>query len=417
MVTIRQLLSFVVFSLSISMQAYPESITVWRSPEGKLIYGIGDVHGDEASGADHMMNYNSQHKIRSIFAHIARAHKQQDYLAIVEDSSRYPGPREFIRNFYRGCGYTSWHGDDMDSETPLSGLIDELDFVGIPSVNAEFRFLKLLGIGFVRIMLLQRDRQGRYMDLTLDAEEGGQGALISSYDQEARQKIKKSWEVLKVSGHDIVQEFEEAAHEVEQYREEPLQDYYRTSLHKVRATSKRFLDSLNKDQGGIVEYFKTHIEDPQKIDFFGESVGDFDASLLEMRVLHNIITHSDVKKQLLFCGAWHIQQVGRVLKESLGYEQIAHVGVAREYPESNVTFDPTQPIVLSSGKMADCVELEEDLYDIIQSDNPEKFKPGSFPSYTFQDMMERVTPESFSAVLRAMVQASAPERFASGSFS
>jgi hypothetical protein len=280
MVAIRAQFSFVVFLLSISVQAYVESITVWRSPEGKLVYGVGDVHGfREESGAAHIMNYSSQRKIRSIFTHIASAHKQQDYLAIIEDTSRYPGPKEFIRNFYRECSYTSWHGDDMDSETPLLGLTDELEYAGMSSINAEFRFLKSLSIGFVRAMLLQRDKQGKFKDLTLKDCDEGVGCNGLSREQEERQKIQQSWEILKVSGHEIVQEFEEAAHEAEQYRDKPLQDYYRIPLHKMRTTSKTFLDSLNNDQGGAVEYFKTHIKEVTR-DFFSESLANFGAVYL-----------------------------------------------------------------------------------------------------------------------------------------
>jgi hypothetical protein len=377
MVAIRSQFSFVVFLLSISAQAYFESITVWRSPEGKLVYGVGDVHGlREESWSVHMMDYDSQCKISSIFTHIAYDHKQQDYLAIVEDTSRYPGPREFIKNFYRGCGYASWHGvDDENSETPLLGLTDELEYAEIPSINAEFRFLKLLGMGFVRIMLLQRDKQGKFKDLTLKNDEEGVGSKMLSREQEERQKIQQTWDIIKVFGHEIVQEFEEAAHEAEQYKDKPLQDYYRTSLHKMRGPSKTFLDSLDKDQKDVVEYFKTHIE-PEKRDFFSESLGDFDASLLDMRVLHNIVTHSDVKKQLLFCGDDHILQIGKVLKDLLGYKQVAHVGIERKCPELNITFDPTQPI--NFGPLENLQPLEEDLYDIIKADDPERFSAGSF---------------------------------------
>jgi hypothetical protein len=381
MVAIRYQFSFVVFLLSISAQAYFESITVWRSPEGKLVYGVGDSHGQmfengDGEGVVNMLNYVSQRKIRSIFTRIAFAHKQQDYLAIVEDSSMYPGPKEFIKRGLRAMGYAFWHGDDIDSGSSLTGLTDELEYAEIPSINAEYRFLRIIGCGLIRIMLLKRGKDGQYQDLTLEdsQEQSKQGRSCVSYEQ--RLEAKKQHELLKVSGHEVVQEFEDAAQEADLYTDRSLTDYYRDTLHKLRSTGRIFLDSLNRDQEDIVKYFKTHIE-PQERDFLDDSLSLFDASLLDMRVLHNIVTHPDIKKQLLFCGAGHIEQVGSVLKKLLGYKQVAHVGAALECPELTITFDPAQQINYSSGKVS-CFELKEDLYDIIKSDDPERFSAGSF---------------------------------------
>jgi hypothetical protein len=88
------------------------------------------------------------------------------------------------------------------------------------------------------------------------------------------------------------------------------------------------------------------------------------------------MTHSDAKKQLLFCGLGHILQIGKVLNELLGYKQVAHVGIKREWPELNITFDPAQPIACYPEDSPSF--LQEDLYDIIKADDPERFAPGAF---------------------------------------
>jgi hypothetical protein len=76
------------------------------------------------------------------------------------------------------------------------------------------------------------------------------------------------------------------------------------------------------------------------------------------------------------CGSCHTQEIGKIFKDWLHYRQVAHVGNKFVYPARSVTFDPGIPIP-NFGKTV-LQHLEDHEYEIIGSDEPERFSSGSF---------------------------------------
>ena len=104
---------------------------------------------------------------------------------------------------------------------------------------------------------------------------------------------------------------------------------------------------------------------------FADQLMWFDAPLIDTRVLHQIITHKDTKKIILFLGSGHTYNIGIILERLLGYRKIAHVGKHVEYPLLEISFDKLSSDAKPK-KTTIMRPLETHEFKIIGADDPEK---------------------------------------------
>ena len=326
------------------MSAFFENIIVWRGPSGQLVYGVSDCHGgmdkimDEVTS---MRNEAQLDKVVSIFDKIAKKRKQEDFLAIIEDIIGYKGSHPAVLNAVDT--YRKYAPYCELKFSPLRDLGARLASRGIPFVDAEYRFL--------RIEAIRR------------AEWNGAPENCPSENRS-----------IAVSGHEIVQEYQEASSEIEHCTEPVLHDYCQDTLEMVRKQSAATLESVEQDRQDFVQYVNTHIP-VEHMPYFEVGVCCFDMPLFDARVVHLIALNSAVKKIILFCGSAHIYQVGQALETLLHYKKVAHVGELQQYPYSKITFDPSQGNTLS--RSYSCL-ARLDYLDLIGSDEPERCASGSY---------------------------------------
>lgn len=333
------------FLIVFRLGAFFESITAWRSPTGQLVYGVADLHGImTADEVGSMRNEAQLGKIVDIFDKISQEQKQQDYLTMVEDLAGYKGHHptalKAVREYRDCCPYFEFHA------SPLLDLVAKLEERQLPAINSEYRFLRVIGL---KTLL-----------------SGGSVSAQVVYPSAS----------LPVSGHEIVQEYEEASAEIDRYTDEPLHEYFQDTLKMVRATSATSLEQLGQDHGDVVQYINSRVPAEHRL-FFGDSLRYFDVPLFDARVLHHIVKNPVIKKILLFCGGLHIYQIGKILERLLHYKKVAHVGVVKEYPYEKITFDPSQADTMNHMTYLYCLARLQEL-ELIGAEEPERFSSGSF---------------------------------------
>jgi len=324
------------------VDAFFENIIVWRSPSGQLVYGVSDDHGgmDEISW---MRNEAQSYKLLEIFDAIEKKHQQNDFFAIVEDPLGYKGTHPAILNaLYE---YRNFKVCPLYCGTPLIDICRQLEATKIPFANVEYRFLR--------------------------EEAASQIGFGSSSSAES---LSNSWPP--VSGHEVVQEYEQAIPEVERYTDAIAQDYYQDILRSLKETKAAPFFALKEDHENFVSYVNRQIPEEHR-NFFLTSMMYFDARLIDARVVHQIVVNSAVKKILIFCGGAHIYNIGIVLERLLHYTKVAHLGDLKEYPYKKITFDPSQDYLKDYKSYTTCLATTDQL-ELIGADEPERFSSGSY---------------------------------------
>jgi hypothetical protein len=122
---------------TLPLYSFWESITVWRSQSGVLVYGVADCHGIQGY-RDYIsrLNYSSRFNIQATLERFAVANKQQDFFAMVEDMYGYTGNNEAVKKFLAIYEYELLTKGASDS--PLAGLARELKGKSFPLLNVEY---------------------------------------------------------------------------------------------------------------------------------------------------------------------------------------------------------------------------------------------------------------------------------------
>jgi len=271
-------------------KAFFERLTIWKMPNGQLIYGFGDLHGLQPGYEEVAYMRHEAHRSLFLSALGRLTCKPEDVLVIAEDVFCYRGNHATVKTLIEFRKSLGWGSEYR--EPPIVDIIQELDAKRFPVINAECRIVKLFGLS----------------------------EPIRKIVEEACQQT-----LLPITAQHVVQEYDEAVQELQQYHEPMLQDYYRSALHSTDEFDVRDLEPLRHEQGDILRYIDTHILEQSRTDWKNKFLL-FDCPLVDARIVHHIVNNSLKRKIIVLAGTAHIYRMGKILESVLSCRRIAHIG-------------------------------------------------------------------------------------------
>ncbi len=300
-----------------------ESLTVWKMPSGQLIYGLGDVHTilkEEYAEVASLTNSQHRYFILDVLDAIEKSERREETVAIVEDAWDYCGGHRGVCAAIELYEVIKLYSDYKD--TPLFNLIREINKRRIASLNVEHRHTKIWGLTRnVRTLVAQCSEQP----------------------------------VPPISAGDIVQEYDEAVQELQQYPEPMLQDYYRSALRPIDGFDLRDLEPMRRQQDDILDYVSKHVPEQSRADW-EDKLLSFDCPLVDARIIHDIV-NSLKKKIIVLAGAAHVYYMGKILESVLSCRRIMHIGNSDHHE-----YDQSRAVRISY--------LEQRDFEILHADDP-----------------------------------------------
>lgn len=210
---------------------------------------------------------------------------------IVEDMNSYEGHNAVIKSYHE---YLEDSG--VARSHTISGILSRLEDLGFETSNVEFRFAREV-------------------------------ATMPLLDIEMVLPGKDCIERFPVSCHEVIQELKETADQIERYQDGPgANAFYQLILKDVVHDHDDVITKIGQCSGTLKNFMNQYIQSQYRISFL-ETLMYWDASLLDVKIIHEILRMKNSKKNVVvLVGAAHAERVHQVLCQNLGYRREDQIG-------------------------------------------------------------------------------------------
>ena len=176
----------------------------------------------------------------------------------------------------------------------------------------------------------------------------------------------------RIPAHVIAEEFEQTCELIKQYDDgAQFNHHYQETVSMLEQSAHQILSALKQFDGSTWSFIQT-IPVSKRVALI-KSLFYWDTQLLDLRTLHEILSNKGKKSILLFLGSTHAYQVGRILKNQLGYSQLWAIGQIPALEHKKYSFD--------LGTTADAEESQSQAAGTILTDPYAPLPPTAFNTF------------------------------------